>query len=735
MTRGPQSRKPRFRTVHEIQGRLRLKSNQLRDPHLDIEYVSALMLAQPGVKEVRINPSAACIIIRYSPDQDAHAARERFLKVLHNLPRDAWSPVPGSPGGPDRTGVAGRALAAALTPVLPRPVAAVMSWTLAAPTLLKGADTLVNEGLKVEVLDASVKLFALIQGDYFTSNTVGAMLSLADHVEHRAERKTTDLLSGLLRPQVETVRVRRNDLDVQIPFEETLVGDLVLCGPGEMSAVDGTVVEGEALVNTAAITGESVPLHVAPGDELLSGGVVEEGSLVIRAQSVGSDTSTARISGYIQRSLRNSSEKQERTEKLADRLAPITFGLGLGIFAFTGSLARAASVLTVDYSCAVKLSTPVAVRSAMYAAGKEGVLLKGARALESLASADTVIFDKTGTLTQGALEVTDIVPLDDAAGAADRLLALAAGAERHYSHPIAAAVVAAAREKGLDMPEMSQVDFIVAHGVSAYVNEKRVLAGSRHFIHDDEKVDCTAGDRKARSLQEQGKSLLYIARDGRLEGIIAMRDTLRPETASVLDGLRSLGIRRLVMLTGDQERVASALWTELPELDEVHAECKPEDKARVLEKLKAEGRNIIFVGDGVNDAPALAAADVGVSMPSGAELARDMAQVLLMKDDLTGLVHARQLALRTDQILKECLWTSVGINTALLGLASADLIPTVVSAAVHNGSTLGVLAYAGMRGAAPPRALLTAPPADWENATAHGVEDDAGDSTAGDAVK
>ena len=695
MTRGPRPAGPRFTVVHELPTRLRLKGNSLRDPALDTDYVAALVSAGAGVRRVRVNRRAASLVVEHD---GSSGVKDRVLNLLCALPADAYAERDHDEG-PDRTEIAARGVLAGMTPWMPMPLKAVVSWGLALPTMAKGASTLVSEGLKVEVLDGCVKFISLVRGDYFTSNTVGFMLALAEHVEHSTQRKANDLLSGLLRPQVETVRVRRDGLDVHIPFDEARVGDMVLCGPGEMLAVDGKVLEGEALVNTSSMTGESVPVHVTPGDGVLSGGVVEEGVLVVEAASVGADTSTARIAGYIERSLRNASDGQRRSERLADRLVPLTFGAGLGVFALTGSLARAASVLTVDYSCAVKLSTPVAVRAAMYAAGREGVLLKGAQALEALARVDTVVFDKTGTLTMGALKVTDVLPVGGEVHE-DALLSLAAGAEEHYAHPVAAAVVAEAESRGLALPGMSQVDFVVAHGVSAMVDGERIVVGSRHFVEDDEGVDCSGADGGADAMLGQGKSLLYVARGGRLLGILAMRDSLRPEAGHVLRSLKASGVTRLILLTGDQRRAAESLRAQVPDLDEVHALCSPQDKARILEDLSARGRRAAFVGDGVNDAPALVAADVGVSMPSGADLARDMAQVLLLRDGLEGLVAARRLALRTDEILRRCLWSSVGLNSVLLGLAGAGLIPAVASAAVHNGGTVGVLAYAAMRSGA-----------------------------------
>jgi len=394
----------------------------------------------------------------------------------------------------------------------------------------------------------------------------------------------------------------------------------------------------------------------------------------------------ARISRFLEKSLRATSRTQRH------RLVPLTFVAGLGMYALTGSAARAASVLTVDYSCAIKLATPVAVRTAMHAAGQNGVLLKGAQALDALARVDSMVFDKTGTLTQGVLTVTDVQPLDGRTP--DELLALAAGAEEHYGHPVARAVFQAAQDQGLTLPRISRVDFIVAHGVSAHVEGLRVLVGSRHFIHEDESVDCSAADQRADELRAQGKTLLYVAHDEQLVGLIGLRDAPRPEAAAVLRGLKALGVSRLVMLTGDHPRSAQAIAGLLPELDEVHAGLRPEEKAGLVREMRHQGLHPAFVGDGVNDSPALLEAEVGICMPMAADLARDAAQVVLMRDDLHGLAYALNIARRTDAVLHRCLWSAVGVNTALMGLAGAGILPTLASATLHNSTTVGILAYA-----------------------------------------
>ncbi len=692
MTRSQKDYTQQFRIVHELPQRLRIKSNRLWDPTLDVDYVVALLESHPSVTSARINIAAASIIVEHTGAPDI---KEDLLASLNALPHAAFMPDPFRDNSPDMMEVGARGAAAAVTPVLPMPVKAALSWFLAAPSILEGLDTLFSEGLKIEVLDATTKIFALMRRDYFTANAVGALIALGGYMENATERKTNDLLKSLIQPEVETITVERNGLETRIPYAETMIGDIVVCGTGQLVPVDGLVHGGEASVNMSAITGESVPVHFQPGDEIKSGGVVEDGKLKIKAEKVGADTNVSRIGGYIEKSLRNKSKTQKSSEELADKLVPLTFGAGLALYLLTGDLARAASVLTVDYSCAIKLSTPVAVRSAMYAAGQHGVILKGAQALDQFARADTMVFDKTGTLTRGELHLTDVSPLTDIGE--NELLALAAGAEEHYAHPVAKAVVKAAHERGLELPAFSQVDFIVAHGVSAMIDNSQVLVGSRHFIHDDEQIDCSFADNEAEKLHSQGKSLLYVARDGKLIGIIGMRDALRPEARDTLRQLKELGISRLVMLTGDHSRMAEAIKAELPELDEVRAELAPEDKAAIIEQLHEEGRSVAFLGDGVNDAPALITADVGICMPTGADLARETAQVLLMKEDIRGLVEARKVALKVDATLKQCLWSSVGINSTLFILAGAGLIPAVVSAAVHNASTIGILGYAGLR--------------------------------------
>jgi Cu2+-exporting ATPase len=473
-----------------------------------------------------------------------------------------------------------------------------------------------------------------------------------------------------------------------------VIGDRVRCGPGDIIPVDGTVIQGEASVNQSSITGESVSVHLEPGDAALSGSVVEDGRLKIRADLVGAETSMARITRYLETSLRLKSDSQTRSAELADRLVPVTLALGLAIFALTGDIARASAVLTVDYSCAIKLANPIAVKTAMYDAAHNGVLIKGAQALDELAGVDTVVFDKTGTLTNGELNVTDIAPVNKMTP--DALLALAAGAEQHYAHPVAHAVVRAAEERGLPLPAMSNVDYIVAHGVSAYVDGARVLVGSQHFLEDDEKVDCGSVGKLADDLRRQGKNLLYVSRKGILEGVIAFRDELRPEAEKVLRSLKNEGVSQIIVLTGDHKDTARAVIGPLGDVGELHWEMRPEAKSRIVKELKDEGRTIAFVGDGVNDAPALITAQVGVCMPGGSDLAKEAAMVLLLEDNLEALLTAKRVARTTRKIIENSLYSSVGFNSLVLLMATLGFLPPALSALLHNMSTMGILGYAAL---------------------------------------
>jgi Cu2+-exporting ATPase len=693
--------KQSVRVVHELDERIRLRSRLLRKPDLDPDYLEAILESIGGVELVRINSRAGSVVVYY--DGNAQA-REAIITTLADLPAGV---VNGA--GNTRTlcsvlSLIGRGVFVLSLFILPPFFRAAVVFAFSVPVLAEGIITLWTRGIKVEVLDGAAVAFCLLRRDYFAAASIVFLLSVGEFLEELSEDRTTGLLKSLLKPQVDKIWIEIDGQEIEIGIEQAKIGDHVICGSGELIPLDGIVARGEALVNTSSITGESVPVHVEPGTEVLSGSVVEEGRIVFEARQVGRDTSMARISTFLENSLRNESQSQRTSEELADKLVPVTFGLGLGLYVFTHDLEKAAAVLTVDYSCAIKLANPVAVRVAMFAAARQGVLLKGAQALDSLAAIDTLVFDKTGTLTKGELQVTDIHGLDPFG--ADELLCLAASAEEHYSHPVASAVVQAAKDKGLTLSSTSQVDFIVAHGVSAYIDGKNILVGSRHFIEEDEGIDCSGVDSTSTDLQHNGKSLLYVACEEQLAGVIAMRDELRQEASIVLDQLKKTGIKKIVILTGDAEQTAKALAGQLPAVDEVHWELKPVDKARIIKNLQNNGHRVGFIGDGVNDAPALVSADIGICLPDGADLAKESAQVILLQDNLNGLLAGRLIALRNRDTIRHCFDIAVGLNSIFLLLASFGFVQPITAALLHNASTVGILSYAGLRGRKTPEQKL-----------------------------
>lgn len=679
----------RVSLLHEMPGRLRLRCPRVADPALDQDYLKAVLLGLPGVSGVRINAPASSVVVRYDGNK---RTRLDCLNLLRDIPHEAYLPTLRAEREVDPTNLITMGIFTLFSPLLPRPVSGLLSWLAAVPTLLSGVETLINRGLKVELLDASAVGISLVRRDYFTANAIVTLLALGRYLEQASDYKSTELLKSLLRPETETVWIEKDGVEVEVAASDLEIGSLVICGPGEMIPVDGEVSQGEASINKSSVTGESIPDSVQPGDQVTSGSLVEEGRIIIRALNVGGNTTMARMYRFLERSLRDKSEPERRLSELADKLVPVSMTIAAVELVLFRQLSRAASVLTVDYSCVLKLTSPVVVKTCMYSAGRQGVIIKGAQALEEFAGTDTFVFDKTGTLTTGALEVDEVIPMDELH--ADELLALAASAEEHYSHPVGKAVVGAAKKRGLKLPALSQVDFVVAHGVSAYVNGQRVLVGSYHFVAEDEGVDCSAAEEMARRLRAAGKSILYVAHEKHLEGIITLKDQIRPETRQVLQGLKEMGVERIVVLTGDHRESARRLAEDLDIVDKIHWELRPEDKSRIIKEMQEAGSRVAFVGDGVNDAPALVSSDVGICMPAGADLARESAKVVLLRDELGGLLAARAIALDSQKILKNCFNSTIGLNSGILLMASAGMITPLASAVMHNLSTIGILGYA-----------------------------------------
>ena len=562
-----------------------------------------------------------------------------------------------------------------------------------APLLMSGTKELFSEGLTSRVLEATAVGVSLARKDYLAANSTNAMLELGEYIEETTVHKSDDLIKELAKPNVENawIEVEEDSKKVQklVKTNTLKIGDIVIVGAGDTIAVDGHIIHGDASVNQVSMTGEAEPVKRSRGDKVISGTVIEEGKIKIWAEQVGEDTATSRIKEYIKSSLDEKSAVGLKATKLADSLVPVTLGLAGVAYVINRNFESVASVLQADYSCALKLATPVAFKSSISQAGRDGILIKGAKSIEALALADTFVFDKTGTLTRGELEVVNITSFSKQ-WSEDDILNLTASAEEHYFHPVAEAIVKAAKDRGFVHMHHEEVEFIIAHGVKTIVNDKEVLIGSRHFLEDDEKVSFRAHKTKIDACLKDGKTLLYIAYDGKLLGTIGMYDQVRENSIKMIKKLKELGVKEIVMLTGDVQSKADLLAKEIG-VDKVYANMLPTGKAGIIKQLKAEGKKVVFVGDGINDAPALMSADVGISMQRGADIAKATADVGLLKDDIEAVSEVKELANKTMKLINTNFNATVGINSMILIGATAGILSPINTAILHNGTTIGLL--------------------------------------------
>lgn len=674
--------------VHRTAARLRVRYRCAHGAPTEPDRIQRVLAGLDGVRSAQVNPLTRSLVLAFDPQQTNADALLHALTELSVLPAAAHA-ADGHGGELAAVLATGGVLLA--SPSLPPSVQSPVSVAASVPLFGKAVDDLMREGITSHVLEALAVAISIGRRDYTAANTTTFLLALGEYMEHSIEHRSDELLKRLLKPTNEEVWIERNGVEELVPAVSLSQGDTVIAATGTVIPVDGTVLGGEALVNEATMTGEGVPVTRQRGDHVLSGTLVQEGRLRIYAEQVGHQAAAARIADFVEQSLTAKSRTQLEASRLADRLVPMVLGLAGATWLVSQDWQRVAAVLQADYSCALKLSTPVAFKSAMYEGGRSGMLVKGAGALERLAEADTFVFDKTGTLTSGKLEVTDSLAFLPGYGPQD-ILNMAASVEEHYFHPMAIAVVEAARR--LDHPRHfnhKEVEFIVAHGVASEIEGRRIVVGSRHFVTEDEGIALSRAQvRQTERLQHAGKTLLYIGFGGQLLGVLAMRDSLRPNTAATLGRLRSLGVRRILMLTGDHPDRAQALAAELG-IDECHAGLLPQDKAAILQALSASGAKVAFVGDGVNDAPALTGSHVGISMHQGADIARLASDIALLEDDISRVADARALAQATRKLIDSNFRLTVGLNTSILSAAALGWLSPVSASMLHNGSTIAIL--------------------------------------------
>lgn len=576
--------------------------------------------------------------------------------------------------------------------LLPAPIRAIYTTVVSVKYIWKGIQTLAQGKIEVPVLDATAIGVSMLRGDYGTAGSVMFLLGVGELLEEWTHKKSVGDLARSMSLNVGKVWLKKDGQEILVPSEKIVAGDEIVVHMGNLIPFDGEVSNGEGMVNQASLTGESVPVRRTLGSVVYAGTVLEEGELTILVKQTGGSSRYEKITAMIEESEKLKSGLESKAEHLADRLVPYSLGGTALTYLLTRNATKALSILMVDFSCALKLAMPISVLSAIREANQHKITVKGGKFLEAVAEADTIVFDKTGTLTKAQPTVAEVVSFSETKSP-DELLRIAACLEEHFPHSMAKAVVDAAKEKHLDHEEMhSKVEYIVAHGISTTINGEKAIIGSYHFVFEDENSIIPEGmEEKFRHLPEE-YSHLYLALEGVLAAVICIEDPLRPEAAEIIRQLKKAGLKKIVMMTGDSERTAKAIAKKVG-VDEYYAEVLPEDKTNFVEKEKAEGRKVIMIGDGINDSPALSAADVGIAISEGAEIAREIADITVAADDLAEILVLRMLSNRLMKRIHKNYRFIVTFNAGLILLGVGGILQPTTSALLHNTSTL----YIGLK--------------------------------------
>ncbi|MDO4337556.1 MAG: heavy metal translocating P-type ATPase [Eubacteriales bacterium] len=680
---------------HEVKGRLRIHLVQKRMNCRQADTLLYYLQGLPFVKNAKVYAETSDAAIFHTGSRD---------ELLAALRRFHYEDVTVPEGILDHTGrelntfyqerlVQKVVLRAMGKLFVPYPVRAAYTALRSLKYLGKGVRCLSRGKLEVEVLDAAAIGVSVLRADFNTASSVMFLLGIGELLEEWTHKKSVGDLARSMSLKVSKVWLLRDGQEILVSASEILPGDEVVVHMGNVIPFDGIVTAGEAMVNQSSMTGESQPVHKNKEKYVYAGTVLEEGELTIQVKAVSGSTRYEKIVTMIEESEKLKSSVESKAESLADRLVPYTLGGTALTYLLTRNTTKALAVLMVDFSCALKLAMPISVLSAIREASTRHMTVKGGKYLEAVAEADTIVFDKTGTLTRAKPVVKDIVVFrkeSDTENTKDEMLRIAACLEEHFPHSMAKAVVQAAKSRGLDHEEMhSKVNYIVAHGISSSIGEHKVIIGSHHFVFEDE--GCSIPEE----YQERFDSLpteyshLYMAIDHQLAAVICIEDPLREEAAEAIRALKANGIRKVVMMTGDSERTAAAIARRVG-VDEYYSEVLPEDKADYIERQKANGGVVIMVGDGINDSPALSAANVGIAISDGAEIAREIADITIAADDLNEIAALKQLSDRLMKRIHKNYRSIVAVNTALIAAGVGGLIQPTTSALLHNTSTLAI---------------------------------------------
>lgn len=676
--------------LHESRGRIRFRLRQKQMTLAQADLLEAWIQGKSWCRQVTVHERTCCVILYYDGTRQA---------VLNEIRHFSWQEAERTTALPAHSSralnrefeeklVAKVVCKAACTLFLPSPLRiARILWHMI-PFVRRGLHCLLRRRIKVELLDALSISISACRRDFGTAGMVMFLLEVGELLEEWTRKKSVADLARCMSLNVDRVWLRTAQGEVLVPVSQIQPGDAVVVRAGGIIPVDGLVLEGEVTVNQASLTGESIPVPKRPGGAVYAGTVVEEGECVLEVKQASGQSRYDQIVHMIEQSEQMKSEAESKAANLADKLVPYTFAGSLISFALTRNVARALSVLMVDFSCALKLAMPLAVLSAMREAGRAHITVKGGKFLEAVAAADTIVFDKTGTLTHACPRVAQVVSFGTKEEA--EMLRLAACLEEHFPHSMANAVVEEAKRRGLRHEEYhSKVEYLVAHGIASTVDGERVLIGSAHFVFEDEGCIIPEGEQERFDALPPEYSHLYLAVGGQLAAVICISDPLREEAKEVLSALRALGIASTVMLTGDSYRTAAAIAAQVG-VDDFRAGVLPADKAEYVARLRREGHTVLMVGDGINDSPALSEADAGIAISDGAAIAREIADITIAADSLWELVELRRIAMALMARIHSNYRFVIGFNGALIALGVAGVLPPATSATLHNLSTLGV---------------------------------------------
>jgi heavy metal translocating P-type ATPase len=680
----------KFFIRHETKGRIRIHLDQKRMSYEQADTLAYYLENLNGVVTAKVYERTCDAVVCY---QGSRAEIISGIRAFHYQDVEVPSQVLQSSGRALNSEYQEKLISKVICHYgrklfLPYPLNAIYTTATSLKYIWKGIDTLLHRKIEVPVLDATAIGVSVFRQDFGTAGSIMFLLGIGELLEEWTHKKSVGDLARTMSLNVGKVWLKKDEQEILVESGEIQPGDEVVVRMGTVIPFDGIVTDGEAMVNQASLTGESVPVCKKPDSVAYAGTVVEEGEITIRVKTVGGSSRYDKIVTMIEESEKLKSSLEGKAEHLADKLVPYTLGGTALTYLLTRNATKALAILMVDFSCALKLAMPISVLSAIREAGTHKVTVKGGKYLEAMAEADTIVFDKTGTLTKAKPTVVDVVSFEE--NNPDEMLRIAACMEEHFPHSMAKAVVSAARKKQLAHEEMhSKVEYIVAHGISTTIEDHKTVIGSYHFVFEDEKcVIPEDGQAKFDNIPEE-YSHLYLAIDGRLAAVICIEDPLREEAKASVDALRAAGISKIVMMTGDSERTAAAIARRVG-VDEYYSEVLPEDKANFIEKEKAAGRKVIMVGDGINDSPALSAANVGIAISDGAEIAREIADITVGADDLQELVVLKEISNALMKRIRRNYRFIVTFNAGLIACGVAGILQPTTSALLHNTSTLAI---------------------------------------------